>query len=144
MAVDGVASRRQRAAELGAIVADPAEATEYVREIANRTGRGGADTVLEAVGLPAAQQLSFQLVRPGGVISAVGMHTAAHFTFSPEDAYNRNLTYSRRTLSRSLVSKPIGARGRIRGPDAPRFPSHHTCSGAPARRSRRVPSLQSA
>ncbi len=57
------------------------------------SGRGGADSVLEAVGSPAAQQLSFQLVRPGGVISAVGMHTSAQFAFSPEDAYNHNLTY---------------------------------------------------
>jgi threonine dehydrogenase-like Zn-dependent dehydrogenase len=37
--------------------------------------------------------LAFELVRPGGIISAVGMHTAPQFTFSPEDAYNRNLTY---------------------------------------------------
>ena len=61
--------------------------------LADPSGRGGADSVLEAVGSPPAQQLAFQLVRPGGTISAVGMHTAPHFTFSPEDAYNRNLTY---------------------------------------------------
>jgi threonine dehydrogenase-like Zn-dependent dehydrogenase len=93
VAVDGVESRRKRAAELGAIVATPDEAAQCVQELARATGRGGADSVLEAVGLPSAQRLAFEVVRPGGVISAVGMHTSAQFTFSPEDAYNRNLTY---------------------------------------------------
>ncbi len=93
VAVDGVASRRRRAAELGAMIATPEDAAQQVQELASSTGRGGADSVLEAVGSPAAQQLAFTLARPGGVISAVGMHTAKHFAFSPEDAYNRNLTY---------------------------------------------------
>ena len=93
VAVDGVASRRSRAAALGAAVASPDEAVDLVRQLAGLSGRGGADSVLEAVGTPAAQQLSFQLVRPGGTISAVGMHTADQFAFSPADAYNRNLTY---------------------------------------------------
>lgn len=93
IAVDGVASRRHRAAALGASVATPEAATEYVLEIASKMRRRGADKVLEAVGLPAAQKLAFQLAGPGGVISAVGMHTSANFEFSPEDAYNRNLTY---------------------------------------------------
>ncbi len=93
MAVDTVPSRRARAASLGAVVTEPEAAMDCVQDLARPTGRGGADTVLEAVGMPAAQELAFQLVRPGGVISAVGMHTAKHFAFSPEDAYNRNLTY---------------------------------------------------
>ncbi len=93
VAVDGVPSRRRRAAAVGAVVATPDEAVETVRQLASSSGRGGADSVLEAVGSPAAQQLAFRLVRPGGVISAVGMHTAPQFAFSPEDAYNRNLTY---------------------------------------------------
>ncbi len=93
VAVDGVESRRRRAESLGAVVSSPDGALELVLQMAGPSGRGGADSVLEAVGSPPAQQLAFQLVRPGGTISAVGMHTAPHFTFSPEDAYNRNLTY---------------------------------------------------
>ncbi len=93
VAIDGVASRRRRAAEVGAQVTTPEHAFELIQKLASPTGCGGADSVLEAVGTPAAQQLAFQLVRPGGVISAVGMHTAPHFAFSPEDAYNRNVTY---------------------------------------------------
>lgn len=93
IAVDGVASRRERAGQLGALTATPEEAFDVVQELAAENGQGGAGSVLEAVGMPAAQQLAFELVRPGGVISAVGMHTSAQFTFSPEDAYNRNLTY---------------------------------------------------
>ena len=110
LAVDGVASRRNRAAELGAVVATPDEALQRVQELASPTGRGGADSVLEAVGSPEAQQLAFQLVRPGGVISAVGMHTAPHFTFSPEDAYNRNLTYrAGRCPVRSYLARLVPA-----------------------------------
>jgi len=45
------------------------------------------------VGNPAAQQLAFELVRPGGIISSVGVHTATNFSFSPVDAYNKNITY---------------------------------------------------
>ena len=93
VAVDGVPSRRHRAEALGAIVASPDDAPDLVQQLVASNGRGGADSILEAVGSPPAQQLAYQLVRSGGVISAVGMHTAPHFAFSPEDAYNRNLTY---------------------------------------------------
>ncbi len=108
VAVDGVPSRRSRAAALGALVACPGEAVEQVRQLGSVSGRGGADSVLEAVGSPAAQQLAFQLVRPGGVISAVGMHTSAQFAFSPEDAYNRNLTYrAGRCPVRSILDRLV-------------------------------------
>ena len=48
---------------------------------------------MEAVGSPAAQRLAYDLVRPGGVISAVGVHTSGQFAFSPAAAYDRNVTY---------------------------------------------------
>jgi 2-desacetyl-2-hydroxyethyl bacteriochlorophyllide A dehydrogenase len=93
IAVDPVESRRQRAKNLGAIAVSPEEAPALVADLAARSGRIGADSILEAVGQPDAQQLAFDLVRPGGVISAVGMHTSKQFSFSPADAYNRNVTY---------------------------------------------------
>jgi threonine dehydrogenase-like Zn-dependent dehydrogenase len=49
--------------------------------------------VLEAVGSPEATRLAVDLVRPGGTISAVGVHTEAQFAFSPVEAYDKNLTY---------------------------------------------------
>jgi threonine dehydrogenase-like Zn-dependent dehydrogenase len=48
---------------------------------------------MEAVGNAAAERLSLELLRPGGTIAVVGVHTDPQFTFSPVDAYNRNLTY---------------------------------------------------
>lgn len=93
VAVDPVESRRAKAAELGAMTVTPEAARDLISQLAAPTGRQGADTILEAVGNPTAQKLAFELVRPGGVISAVGMHTANDFAFSPADAYNHNITY---------------------------------------------------
>ena len=58
-----------------------------------RTAGIGADAVMEAVGSPGAQDLAIKLVRPGGTISSVGVHTADFFTFSPSEAYDKNITY---------------------------------------------------
>ena len=53
----------------------------------------GADAVLEVVGSPEATRLAIDLVRPGGTVSAVGVHTEQQFPFSPVQAYDKNLTY---------------------------------------------------
>jgi threonine dehydrogenase-like Zn-dependent dehydrogenase len=66
----------------------------------------GADAVLEAVGSPAATRLAVDLVRPGGVVSSVGVHTEEHFAFSPGEAYDRNLTFrSGRCPARHLMDR---------------------------------------
>ena len=109
-AIDPVESRRQRAQSLGAVAVAPEEARPILQQSALRHGgRGGADSVLEAVGLPAAQSMAFDLVRSGGVISAVGMHTSDRFSFSPADAYNRNVTYrAGRCPVRSYLDRLLG------------------------------------
>lgn len=48
------------------------------RQCRAATGGRGADCVLEVVGAPAALRLAYDLVRPGGVISAVGCHTGEY------------------------------------------------------------------
>lgn len=107
VAVDPVESRRKRAESLGAGSVHPSEAEPVVMKLADR--RGGADSILEAVGNPEAQKLAFALVRPGGVISAVGMHTSDRFSFSPADAYNRNVTYrAGRCPVRSYLDRLLG------------------------------------
>ncbi len=53
----------------------------------------GADAVLEVVGSPAAGRAAVDLVRPGGIISSVGVHTESRMAFSPVEAYDKNLTY---------------------------------------------------
>ncbi len=64
-------------------------AVELVKKL---TGGRGADVVLEAVGAPGALALAFELVRPAGVVSSVGVQVAPSFPFTPVDAYNKNVT----------------------------------------------------
>ncbi len=90
VAIDRVPSRREMAAQRGAIPLAPEEAIDYVR---NMTEGRGADSVMELVGLPEAQSLAYSLIRPGGVMSVIGCHSAPNFSFTPTDAYNKNLTY---------------------------------------------------
>ena len=91
IAIDKVPHRRALAAAHGAMTVAPGpEALALVHEWTE--GRG-ADSVMELVGLSEAQELAYQLIRPGGVMSVVGCHSAKHFAFSPTDAYDKNLTY---------------------------------------------------
>jgi threonine dehydrogenase-like Zn-dependent dehydrogenase len=91
-AIDSVHERLRLAISFGAIPLDyrQDDPTAYIR---NETEGRGADAVLEVVGSPAAAKLAIQLVRPGGIISVVGVHNEEHFAFSPNDAYDKNLTY---------------------------------------------------
>ena len=56
------------------------------------SGRG-ADAALEVVGSPEATRFAVDLVRPGGVVSAVGVHTESKLAFSLVEVYDKNLTY---------------------------------------------------
>jgi threonine dehydrogenase-like Zn-dependent dehydrogenase len=51
------------------------------------------DAVMEVVGSQPAMRLALELIRPGGVLASVGVHTSEHFAFSPAEAYDRNLTF---------------------------------------------------
>lgn len=67
---------------------------EDARAVLGRATDGrGPDVVLEAVGSPQATRAAFELVRPGGTISAVGVHTEERLAFGPGEAYDKNLTY---------------------------------------------------
>ncbi len=90
-AVDGVAERLELARQFGATPVSLAAAP--VERLRDATDGRGADVVLEAVGSPEATRLAVDLVRPGGTIAAVGVHTEEHFAFSPVEAYDKNLTY---------------------------------------------------
>ena len=89
-AIDPVPNRRKEAEALGAIALTPEQA---VAAIADATDQRGADSVMEFVGNPAAQQLAYQVMRPGGTMSVVGCHCTPDFAFSPVDAFDKNLTY---------------------------------------------------
>lgn len=92
-ALDTVASRLAIAERFGAVPvrADDADTIAVVRE---RTGGRGVDRVIEAVGSPQATRSAGELVRPGGSIAAVGVHTEPHLALSPGALYDRNLTYA--------------------------------------------------
>jgi threonine dehydrogenase-like Zn-dependent dehydrogenase len=91
-AVDSVASRLQMAKELGATPIDFSK--QNPREVIYEHTHGrGADAVMELVGNQAAGNLAYDLLRPGGTISAVGVCTDAHLSFSPTQAYDKNISY---------------------------------------------------
>lgn len=91
-AIDSIAERLQLAEKFGAEPIDLKE-NHAVESIRAATFGRGVDAALEVVGSPSAQRLALELVRPGGIISVVGVHTAPHFAFSPAEAYDKNLTY---------------------------------------------------
>lgn len=90
-AVDSVAERLELAESFGATAVDLAGGP--VERLREATEGRGVDVVLEAVGSPEATRLAVDLVRPGGTVAAVGVHTEEQFAFSPVEAYDKNLTY---------------------------------------------------
>jgi len=91
-AIDGVPERLALARRAGAVPID--HRTENPQELLRAATDGrGADAVLEAVGSAAASRLAYELVRPGGTISSVGVHAEKGFAFEPGEAYDKNLTY---------------------------------------------------
>lgn len=92
LAVDSLSPRLDLARKLGGRAVHLTEESPLAVVQALSDGRG-ADAVMEAVGSPQAGRLALDLVRPGGIISTAGVHTAAEMPFSPVEAYDRNLTY---------------------------------------------------
>jgi len=91
-AIDHSNERLQMAKEFGATPLNPS--VSDVRAAVMEATRGrGADAVMEVVGSPEALRLSMDILRPGGTISSVGVHTARNFSFSPGEAYDKNLVY---------------------------------------------------
>ncbi|UZP40330.1 hypothetical protein NXS19_008146 [Fusarium pseudograminearum] len=90
-AVDSVSSRLDQAAKLGAeplnFMSDKTGMHDRVKAATN--GRG-ADIVVEVVGLSPALRTAFDLVRPFGAISSIGVHNA-EIPWSGNDAYNKNI-----------------------------------------------------
>ena len=95
LAVDSVSERLLLAERFGAEPIDLARGTDQVvAEVRRCTDGHGADAVLEAVGSSGASALAIEVVRPGGAIAAVGVHSEPHFAFSPGQVYDKNLRYS--------------------------------------------------
>ncbi len=91
-AIDSIPYRLEAAGSLGA---EPINLKNEspLEKILDITRDVGADAVLEAVGSHEATKLAIELVRPGGIISTVGVHTDHQFAFSPVQAYDKNITF---------------------------------------------------
>jgi len=91
-AIDLAKERLQMAKEFGATSLDPSE-VNLRSAILDATNGRGADAIMEVVGSPEALRVAMDLLRPGGTISSVGVHTTKNFAFSPGEAYDKNLVY---------------------------------------------------
>jgi len=93
VAVDRVPSRLELAAGFGATAVDGAEG-DPVGIVHARSGGRGADAAIEAVGAPEATRLAADLLRAGGALAALGVHTEPHLALTPGEIYDRNLRYA--------------------------------------------------
>jgi len=91
LAIDGVDSRLELAKSLGA---EPWNYQTHMEDLKKRvkelTDGRGADTVIELVGHSDALGMGFDLLRPFGVISSIGVHNG-EIPWSGNQAYNKNL-----------------------------------------------------
>lgn len=90
IAVDLAAPRLEAAKRFGADVVVGA-GDDVQAAVAEVTGGLGADTAVEAVGVPETFELCTRLVRPGGRVANVGVH-GRPATLHLEDLWIRNLT----------------------------------------------------
>jgi threonine dehydrogenase-like Zn-dependent dehydrogenase len=106
-AIDTVPERLAMAEKFGAIPVN-AKQQNAVEILKEATQGRGADAVLEAVGSAATLKLGYELIRSGGILSAVGVCNDQHLPFSPIQAYDKNLTYKvGRCPARFMMEKLI-------------------------------------
>lgn len=91
-AIDSVEERLVMAEKFGAIPIN-FKKVNPLDVIKNYNEGRGADAVMEVVGNGSAAKLAYDIIRPGGIISTVGVCNDKHLAFSPVDAYNKNLTF---------------------------------------------------
>lgn len=90
VAIDMVSSRLDLAEKLGAIPVNSAERSPTVA-VEDILG-GGADVVIETVGMPPALLTAIECTRSGGTVSVIGVHTEFEFPLPLGNLFTRNLT----------------------------------------------------
>ena len=92
-AVDAVDSRLDLAKKLGAEPLNFQKDKEgLMKRVQEVTDGRGADVVIEVVGLTPALRLAFDLVRPWGVISSIGVHNE-DIPWTAKEGYGKNLRF---------------------------------------------------
>ncbi|MFK8907635.1 alcohol dehydrogenase family protein [Streptomyces sp. YS-3] len=102
LAIDPVAGRRDAATGRGAEALAPGD--DLPRRIRELTRGRGADAVLEAVGTDAALLSALEIVRPRGVVCAVGAHASTAMPLPTITAFAKEVTL------RFAVGNPIATR----------------------------------
>ncbi|KAJ6008289.1 hypothetical protein N7540_012265 [Penicillium herquei] len=91
IAIDSIPSRLQLAGRLGAepwnFQEDEAGLRQRVKDLTD--GRG-ADVVIEVVGHSSALRMGFEMLRPWGILSSVGVHNG-EIPWTGNEAYGKNL-----------------------------------------------------
>ncbi|KAI1305075.1 GroES-like protein [Xylaria venustula] len=109
LAVDGVPSRLDLAKSIGAEPWNYLEQKdELVARVKELTDGRGADMVIEVVGHSSALDTAFELLRPWGTISSVGVHNGV-IPWSGNQAYGKNLKIQMgRCPVRSIFPEALG------------------------------------
>jgi threonine dehydrogenase-like Zn-dependent dehydrogenase len=90
-AVDSIDSRLELARKLGAEPLNFKTNPEAMKaRVMEATEGRGADMVVEVVGLSAALRTAYDLIRPFGAISSIGVHNA-EIPWTGTDGYNKNV-----------------------------------------------------
>ena len=127
VAIDLADSRLEAAKRFGADVTINARTQDPVALVREMTGGLGADTAIEAVGVPASFEQCTELIRPGGRVANVGVH-GAPAALHLESLWIKNVTimtglvdtYSTPTLLRLVTSKQL---------DSEKFVTHRFALG---------------
>ncbi|KIW96512.1 uncharacterized protein Z519_03581 [Cladophialophora bantiana CBS 173.52] len=91
LAVDGVEARLERARKLGAEPWNYQKDMEGLKKRVLELSHGrGADTAIELVGQSSALGMAFELLRPWGNISSIGVHNG-EIPWTGNQAYGKNL-----------------------------------------------------
>ncbi len=93
VAVDRIPSRLETAGRFGAKAVSFADADPRALVDELTDGRG-ADAAIEAVGTAPATRTAADLLRHGGRIAALGVHTEPTLAVSPGEMYDRNFSYA--------------------------------------------------
>ncbi|KAJ5630911.1 uncharacterized protein N7484_011011 [Penicillium longicatenatum] len=91
IAIDSVPSRLELAASLGAEAWNYQQDEQGLRErVKTLTDGRGADVVIEVVGHSSALRMGFEMLRPWGILSSVGVHNG-EIPWTGNEAYGKNL-----------------------------------------------------